>query len=423
MEKIKRIISGIRRFAAQRESWIIGTLFMLAIWVIGMLMRYKLFPYHTPDMDFYLSSWYHYLAEHGGFAAVGDEFGDYTPAYYYIMAALTYFDFDFASAIKLVSTAFDLILSLFVMKIVQLREPAHSPLPLIAYAVTFCLPTVFLNSAAWGQCDAIYVTLLVAALYFILRGNDRAAMIMVGLSVAFKLQAVFFMPLVGILLIRKKIRWRSLLWIPGVYVLSIIPATIAGGDFKRLLTVYFRQSEQYPFLTMKLPNVYSIWGQSEIQVLGSAGIFFAGICVITFMYFYITRKKLEITRASVICLATLSAFLVPYVLPYMHERYMYLMEIMFVIFAFSNPKKIWLIFTTQFVSVKCLSIYLFAQEEPKTTELWLLALITMFHAAVVVYTLHKEIEPSDAKPLVMKYEKKQDEAPAAAPQETAEQTP
>lgn len=411
MRSLRQSYARIKEWTEKNWNWLFGTLFLLAALAIGMLLRFKLFPYHTADLDCYLGPWYTYLKEHGGFSAVGDEFGDYTPAYYYFMAALTYTKLDFATGIKLISTIFDAILAFYVMQIVQLKEPKDSKLPLIAAAVTFCLPTVFLNSAAWGQCDAIYTLFIVIGLYELMKGSDTKAMIMIGVSFAFKVQTVFIMPLIGILIMLKKIRWRTLLWIPAVYVASIIPATLAGGKFTRLLTVYFMQSGEYPYLTMKLPNIYTVWGQTEQAQIGGAGIYFAGICVIVFMYYYITHKKMKLTKNTAVCLALLSAFIVPFVLPYMHERYMYLMEILFVIFAFYFAKRGWLIVTTQFVSVQCLSIYLFAQE---MFDLRPLTWITIFHAAVVAYTLRKELEePSDPDEIMMKFEKQKKPAVSA----------
>lgn len=417
MRQVKRLSDRMRQFTEKNRDTIISVLFMLAALIIGILIRIKLFPHHTADLDSYLTPWYNYLKEHGGFAAVGDEFGDYTPAYYYFMAALTYLKLDFALGIKLISTAFDIALAFVVMRIIQLKEPKGSPVSLIAFAVTFCLPTVFLNSAAWGQCDSIYVLFIMLCLYKLMQGDDRGAMIMLGAAFSFKLQIVFIMPMIGILLMRKKIRWRSLLWIPAVYTASVIPAVIAGGKFTRLMTVYFRQSTEYKFLTMKVPNIYSVWGQQEVGVVGDSAVFFAGICVLVFMYFYITRRNLVFTKNTAVCLALLSAFLVPFVLPYMHERYTYLMEILYVIFSFWFAKRAWMIVTTQFVSVQCLSIYLFTQD---MFDLRPLAFIMIFHAAVVVYTLQKETEnPVDRDEIIMSFEKaekagKQNPAEAAA---------
>ena len=404
MSEKNRSSGGIRALYEKNEDSILKVLFLLAMCFFGMLLRYKLFPKVSGDVGSFLIPWYDYLKEHGGFKAVGDKIGDYTPMYYYFMAALTYTKLDVNVGLKLISIFFDFIMSVYVMKIVKLREPDESHMPVIAFGVAFCLPTVVINSAAWAQCDVIYTTFLVMCLYYILCGRDSLAMIMFGISFSFKVQAIFLLPLIGILIMKRKMRWRTLLWIPAVYVMSIIPATIAGGDFKRLLTVYLFQSGQYPQLTLSLANVWAIFEGMENEELGSAGIFFAGITVIIMMYYYITNKKLTVTKNTVIGMAMMSSFLVPFVLPHMHERYMYLTEIMFVIFSFYYRKRAWLIATSQYCSVQCLLRFLYGHD---SMDMRWLALIQIVNIAFVFYTLREEIaSPSDEGAIKMVFEKK-----------------
>ena len=407
MSKKNRSSSGIRTLYEKNEDRILRFLFLLAMCSFGLLLRYKLFPKVSDDATEFLIPWYDYLKEHGGFKAVGDKIGDYTPMYYYFMAALTYTKLSVIEGLKLISIFFDFIMSVYVMKIVQLRERDDSHMPVIAFGISFCLPTVVLNSAAWAQCDVIYITFLVMCLYYILCGRDSLAMIMFGISFSFKLQAIFLLPLIGILIMKRKIRWRNVLWIHAIYVMSIIPAVIAGGDIKRLLTVYLFQTRQYPKLTLSLANAWALFDDMENSELGSAGIFFAGITVIIMMYYYITSKKLTVTKNTVIGMATMSSFLVPFVLPHMHERYMYLTEIMFVIFSFYYKKRAWLIATSQYCSVQCLLRFLYNHD---SMDMRLLALIQIVNIAFVFYTLREEIaSPSDERGIKMNFEKKAEE--------------
>ena len=401
----KNSYSGrIAAFYKKNEYTILRVLFLLALCFCGMLLRYKLFPKVSGDVNSFLIPWYNYIKDHGGFRATGDKIGDYTPMYYYFMAALTYTKLDINVGLKLISIVFDFIMSFYVMKIVELKEPHDSHLPEIAFGVAFCLPSVVINSSAWAQCDVIYTTFLVICLYYLLKGRDSLALIMLGISFSFKIQSIFLLPLIGILIMKRKVRWRTLLWIPAVYVMSIIPATIAGGDFKRLLTVYLFQSGQYPQLTLSLSNIWALWEGMEDAELGSAGIFFAGAVVIIMMYYYITDKKLTITKSTVIGMAMMSSFIVPFVLPHMHERYMYLTEIMFVLFAFYYKKRAWLIATSQYCTVQCLSRFLYGHD---SMDMRWLTLIQIVNIAFVFYTLREEIaSPADKKVIKMLFEKK-----------------
>ncbi|SEL17477.1 glycosyltransferase 87 family protein [Ruminococcus albus] len=391
------------------EGWdfdnIAKLIYIMIVCVCGMFMRHKLMPHTSRDMWLYLERWYNYFAEHGGFKAVGDDVGDYTPLYYYYIAALTYFkDISAQTGLKILSIVFDFITAIYAMWIVELadKKSKNPHLPVIAFTAVFCLPTVVLNSATWGQCDVIYSCFLVMCLYYMMKGKDNVAMIMFGISFSFKLQAIFFAPFIGIALFKKKIRPLNLLWIPAVYVISIIPATIAGGDFFRLLTVYFRQSGQYEDLCMSLPNLWTLWEEVENELLGPAGIFFAGACVVTVMYYYITKKELKLTNNTMVALAMISSFVVPFVLPHMHERYFYLSEVMFVIFAFCYRSRLWLIFTSQYCSVQALSGYLFGKG---SMDRRFLLLIEIVNIVVVYLCLKKEMEEPRDEEVVMCFEK------------------
>lgn len=394
--------SGIKLPKGWDFDLIAKYVYIAVICLCGMMLRNRLTPHTSRDMEVFLLRWYDYFAEHGGFKAVGDDIGDYTPLYYYYLAFLTYLkDVTPQMGIKLLSILFDFIMAVYVMWIVELREK-DMHLPIIAFGTVFCLPTVVLNSAAWGQCDVIYSCFLVMCLYYLLIGKDKTAMIMFGVSFSFKLQAIFFAPLIGIMLFKKKIKPQNLLWIPAVYIISIFPAVLAGGDFVRLLTVYVRQSGQYSSLNMSLPNLWALWEGVGNELLGPAGIFFGGACVVTVMYYYITRKQLKITENTVVALAMISSFVVPFVLPHMHERYYYITEVMFVIFAFYYRKRVWLIFTSQYCSVQCLSDYLLGKEY---LDIRLLTLIEIVNIIVVYLCLKDEMtEPRDEE-LLMEFEK------------------
>ncbi len=291
------------------------------------------------------------------------------------------------------------------MKIVKLNESKYSFNSATAFALTFCLPTVVLNSAAWGQCDVIYVCFLIMSLYYILKGDDRLAMIMFGVSFAFKLQSIFFVPLLAILILKRKIRLRMLIWIPVVYFVSIIPALLAGGNFIRLLTIYFSQTDTWKWIVALLPNIWMLFGNRFINTeLAASAIYFAAIILMCFVYYYGFKKDLKITQNTLISLATLSAFIVPFVLPKMHERYMFLTEIMFVIFAFYNRKYIWLIITTQFCSIQGILKYLYGVNP---MDMRLLTLVWIVNAVVVFYIFRDEIKNlKERDELIMKFEVK-----------------
>lgn len=326
----------------RREQERIGwenALFFFLITVAALLMRFLLFPIESGDYHQFLQGWFATLKENGGLAAVGMEIGDYMPPYFYILALLTYLPFRDLYLIKLVSCIADFVLAYYVMRIVDLRYPGR-PHGLMVFAVVLFLPSVVLNSAAWGQCDAMFAGALIACLYCLLKDKPNLAVLAFSISFVLKLQAIFFAPFLLLLCLKRRIKWRSLLLIPAVYLISIIPAAILGRNLWDLLTVYLSQSQLYTSLCMSIPNLYAFLGNVASDPLSKAGVIFAG-GVVLMLLFVLYRKEYTITPDILVTMALLFAVLLPFILPHMHERYYFLADMVGVIFAFYFPKKLY----------------------------------------------------------------------------------
>src|SRR5689334_2967848 len=173
---------------------VLGLLFVLAI-----VLRASLYHVITSDYTAFVSRWYKYIKTHNGFAAFKDDFYNYNPPYLYLLAIATYLPVPELIAIKIISVIFDLVLGLFTYLIISLKYP-RSYAAIIGALVVLFAPTIFINSAAWGQCDAIYTSFCLGSLYFILKGRPGWACVFFGIAFAFKLQAIFFFPVLLILL-------------------------------------------------------------------------------------------------------------------------------------------------------------------------------------------------------------------------------
>ena len=109
---------------------------------------------------------------------------------------------------------------------------------MVAFGATFLLPTVVLNSAWWAQCDSIYVSLCLGSLYFLLRRQTALACAAFGLAFAFKLQAVFFLPALVVLVVVNRQRLRGLALVPAAFLAALVPAWVAGRSLASQLSVY-----------------------------------------------------------------------------------------------------------------------------------------------------------------------------------------
>lgn len=141
------------------------------------------------------------------------------------------------------------------------RPPAAHRL-LFAVAL---FPTVVLNGAYWAQCDSIYTFFAVLSLYLALSDKPVGAMVTITASFAFKLQAVFVMPIFFVLLVAKKIKFKHLFIFPAAYLVMVLPAVIAGRPLWDTLTLYFSQAGTVgDAMNYNAPSLTSMfqWGEN-----------------------------------------------------------------------------------------------------------------------------------------------------------------
>ena len=146
----------------------------------------------TLDYTFFLAKWMELIKTYGGFDSLNLSIGNYNVPYLYFLAAFSYLNVWDLYLIKLLSIFFDILLAFYSMKIVSLFSQSRVR-KLVAFFVMLFLPTVILNGAYWGQCDSIYTAFAVMSIYFALADKPIRSMIMIALSFAFKLQAVFIL--------------------------------------------------------------------------------------------------------------------------------------------------------------------------------------------------------------------------------------
>ncbi len=95
--------------------------------------------------------------------------------------------------LKMISVVFDYLAAAAVFLIVY-QLTGNAKRAIMGMAALLLCPTVILDGAYWCQCDIIYTTFLLFALYYFFKDNSRLCLIFVGISFAFKLQALFLVP-------------------------------------------------------------------------------------------------------------------------------------------------------------------------------------------------------------------------------------
>ena len=309
-----------------------------ALLLAAMLLRGLCMDHETLDYQNFLTVWVTYFRDHGGFAALRNSIGNYNLPYLYFLAFFSYLPARDLYLIKLLSVAFDLLLAWGLLRLVQLyrREVTAA---LAAFFVTLLLPTVILNGAYWGQCDSIYAAFAVWSVYFALDGKPVRSMIAIALSFAFKLQAVFIMPVFLVFLFAKKLRWYHLPIFPATYLVTALPAVIAGRPLRDAVLLYFDQAGSVgSALNYNSSSVFAFASRNaDTALLSRLGIVFAfGFLALIFVWCFLRRRSLS--REALLIVTLLICVAVPFFLPHMHDRYFFLADVLSVALAVVLPR-------------------------------------------------------------------------------------
>jgi Gpi18-like mannosyltransferase len=313
-----------------------------AIIAIGIALataiRYSLLSFQSVDYLVYTRHWYTFIKAHG-FSAFGQNFSNYNPPYLYLLYIIIRFfpDLPSLTATKLPSMVADFACAGLAYKIVSIKYP-KSPIPIFATFAILFAPTVVLNSAFWGQADALYTVALIACIYFLLIKRPALAMLSFGVSISFKAQAIFLLPLLFALLLRQEIPWKDFLIVPSIMLLSLVPALLAGRSLIDLLSVYPSQASQYQQLSMHAPSLLSLipnFGRFY-PYFYSAGLILA-IAVGSLFSVLMYKSQAKLTPPLLIELSLISVMVMPFVLPKMLDRYFYPADVLSILFAFYFP--------------------------------------------------------------------------------------
>lgn len=312
-------------------------LFSLGIIAIGIYIRILYLPYISSDMKFFLEPWYHIL-QSKGFHAFKGYFSNYNYSYLYLLLISTKLPLSPVYSIKFISIVLDILLVPVVYNLLRIRLKNNLALPVSCSILL--VPTSFLNSASWGQCDVIYAFFLVLSLFFLIKRNGFLAALAFSVAFCFKLQSVFILPAYAIILISKKLRklYNVKLWyifLPYfTYLLFALPALLAGASRKDviLMKIYFLQTKTYPLLTFNGPTVWAFFPKDSLSVNAALVLSILAISIIAGLFLYKYPKKIFMDLYPGIALfMTVTSI---YLLPCMHERYFYFCHILSYVLIF-----------------------------------------------------------------------------------------
>jgi len=368
---------------------------IIAVTVLGLLIRITLRNFKSPDFNSFLSLWYELIKENGAISGLNSQIGNYNMLYQFMIALMTYLPIKSLYAYKLLSCTFDFAMAVAVGVLTyRLSGSNHKWNACLAYSITLLSPCVFLNSAAWAQCDAIYTFFAVAALLAFFKDKYSLTFILYGLALAFKLQAIFLLPFfVFAYFVKKNFSMFTFLWIPLSMVIVNIPSLITGRGIKEIYYVYRKQVDQYVVVHMNYPSFWTIFNSAEYtshyESFKWMAIFFAGSVLGILMVLLIIQKA-KIDNKLLMYVAFLSTYACVLFLPSMHERYGFCYEILAIPLIFINKKTIPLLLSLLYMTSSTYGRYLY-QTQIDIRTLGILNTVTFL---LYCYVLWQDIKPT-----------------------------
>ena len=334
--------------------------FVGAFAAAAMLSRAAMLDFVTADYRAFLYGWIEAFRQ-GGAKMLAENVGDYNLIYQYFLLIVSKLPLKDLYMIKWFSVAFDFALALAMMRAAGHYGGERAKMPVLM--TLLILPTVLLDGACWGQCDSVYVFFIVMSLYWLETGRPVRSAAMLAVSFAFKLQTIFFFPIVLLGLIHRRYRLRDAAVFFLTYLVTIIPAVLAGRAPLDALMVYVNQSmnQYYHRLVYGAPNLYIFFPLMELDTkpaftwlrniegvnadglseyldmdlfpdLQHAALYACVLLTLIAVVYWLIHYR-EVTPDMTLEMALFFAIFLPFVMPKMHERYYALADMLSILYA------------------------------------------------------------------------------------------
>ena len=383
-------------------------LFVGATAALLMLARVAMLDYETADYTTFLGPWTQVFRE-GGFHTLAENVGDYNLIYQYILLIISRVPLFDLYLIKWVTVCFDFLLALVMMRASGHLAGRGTAVPV--FLIVLSLPTVLLDGACWAQCDPVYITFVVLSLYALTTDRPYLSAISLSVAFAFKLQTIFFVPVVLLGLIHRRYKARHAAAFFLAYLVTMLPALLAGRPFMDALSVYANQSvgQSYVRLTYNAPNLYLFFPMLEfassqeytwmryvsgvdykatneyltdalMPALQSAALYACILLTLIAVVYWLIHYR-EVTPDMTLDLALFFAIYRPFVMPKIHDRYFFMADMLCVLYAARYRNRRFLPVLVIGASLMCYMPYLTRQRP--VDERWL---ALMMLAALVLVT-------------------------------------
>lgn len=302
-----------------REHTALDRLGVCALCALAMLARMSFIERSAGDYDIYLAKWIDQFSSVSFSEGMKANIGEYNVLYQYILFLITRLGAPALYAVKTVSFIGDAFLAGAAAKLAGKKNG------LLAFGAVLLLPTVVLNGGMFAQCDSLYAACALWGLALALERRPASSAVCFALSLAFKLQSAFILPIVIVLWAGKKLRLREALIFLLTLLAVMLPALAGGKSLGSIVGIYTAQTGLYTGLNYNAANLFGLMETTGLDVYSYGNFAMAlafGICAALVVWG--VHHAQELDDGGYVHLALMMVLLIVFFLPRMHERYFYM---------------------------------------------------------------------------------------------------
>lgn len=325
----------------------VDVLFLGCVVLLAMAARVLCVYTVSTDMTTYLLPWVKSLRDLGSWKAMlaSDIGANYQPFYMYLLmipARLGFSDGAVLVYIKAISYLSDMMAAFAVGRLVY-QDTGRFWRAAIGSAAALLLPTVFLNSAVFCQCDSLWSGFCLMAVGDLREGRRTRCVFFMSMALAAKLQAVFLLPFLIIAAVCGLLGLRHVLALFVLWPAWSLPCLLAGRSATSLLSILLGGNiNRYDSIGMNSANLWSFMGNVSggfLEPLVWCGVMTAilALGILAYGCIYAGRQFL-VSQEGFLLTAALSVALCVFLLPKMHDRYDYLTDLLVLVMAVVSPR-------------------------------------------------------------------------------------
>ncbi len=326
------------------EKRVIKRVMLCLALLCGFLVCVLLMDYESFDYLTYLKVWYESYEKSSVSQALYSivDVSDYTPAYNYFLIFFAKTGLNALYSIKYLTLLFSILFAFIVEKIIShIKDEKFS---IVRFSIILVLPVLLMEYSSWGQCDAIYTSFALLAFLFALKKKSKLSFMFIGLSFAFKMQFLFIVPVLFVMLIVKDeegkhyLKWKDIWIAPLMYFVNLLPV-FAGRPVLDVLLVFFRQTTTNYGLSAKCANLLYPVNVLLVDVLSCSAetleiiskIFTVSFVILTltvlaFILYVVLKfsKNHVFTKNDFVFIGMLFAFVMVFFMPKMLDRFYFI---------------------------------------------------------------------------------------------------